>query len=101
VYASYGLRAVAGAAVALSLIAAPGPSGAKPLTSDAAVRQQMIRESIASYPGPCACPYNVARNGSSCGRRSAYSRRGGYAPICYASDISKSQVQSYRRESGL
>ena len=42
--------------------------------SDAQVKQQIIRESIASYPGPCACPYNTDRAGRSCGRRSAYSR---------------------------
>lgn len=45
--------------------------------SDDQIAQEIIKESIASYPGPCACPYNHARNGSSCGRRSAYSRTGG------------------------
>jgi hypothetical protein len=47
------------------------------------IKQRVIEESIASYPGNCPCPYNVTRNGSSCGGRSAWSRRGGYAPICY------------------
>ena len=68
----------------------------QPLT-DAQVRAVIIRQSIASYPGTCACPYNVARNGSSCGRRSAYSRGGGYAPMCYASDVSDAAVAAYRR----
>lgn len=67
--------------------------------SDAQIKKAIIRESIASYPGNCPCPYNTARNGSSCGRRSAYSRAGGYGPICYASDISKTDVQAYRRAS--
>ena len=68
----------------------------QPLT-DAQIRAVIIRQSIASYPGTCACPYNVARNGSSCGRRSAYSRAGGYAPMCYASDVSDAAVAAYRR----
>jgi hypothetical protein len=69
--------------------------------SDSEVRQQLIQESLAGYPGTCPCPYNMARNGSSCGRRSAYSRPGGYAPLCYPSDISQAKVDEYRREHGL
>lgn len=69
--------------------------------TDAAIRQRIIAESIESYPGTCPCPYNTARNGSSCGRRSAYSRPGGYAPLCYARDISRAQVEEYRRSQGL
>jgi hypothetical protein len=30
--------------------------------SDAQIRQQMIAESIAAYPGRCPCPYNTASN---------------------------------------
>jgi len=66
--------------------------------SDAQVRQRIIRESIASYPGPCPCPYSVMRNGRSCGGRSAYSRPGGYAPICYPRDVSETQVAAWRRD---
>lgn len=65
--------------------------------SDAQIRQRIIRESIASYAGSCPCPYSVMRNGRSCGRRSAYSRPGGYAPICYAGDISAAEVAAWRR----
>jgi hypothetical protein len=65
--------------------------------SDAQVRQSIVRESIASYPGPCACPYNVDRAGRSCGRRSAYSRPGGYAPLCYPRDVSQAEVEAWRR----
>lgn len=39
--------------------------------SDEQVKENVIAESIASYPGVCACPFNRARNGSACGRRSA------------------------------
>jgi hypothetical protein len=50
-------------------------------------KKQMIRQSIASYSGPCPCPYSVMRNGRSCGKRSAWSKPGGASPLCYVSDI--------------
>lgn len=64
--------------------------------TDDQVKQQIIDESIASYSGSCACPYNSARNGSHCGKRSAWSRAGGYAPLCYKNEISKQQVTQWR-----
>lgn len=64
--------------------------------TDKLVKKAIIRESIASYPGNCPCPYSVARNGSSCGRRSAYSKPGGYSPICYDSDVSKEMIKEWR-----
>jgi choline dehydrogenase-like flavoprotein len=72
--------------------------GAAPATaqSDAQIRQQIIRESLASYPGQCPCPYSVMRNGRSCGARSAYSRPGGYAPNCYPRDVSEAEVRARR-----
>lgn len=51
--------------------------------SDEEVQQRIVAESIADYSGSCACPFNSARNGSRCGGRSAWSRQGGEAPICY------------------
>jgi hypothetical protein len=65
--------------------------------SDADVKRAVIQESIASYPGTCPCPYNADRRGHACGRRSAYSRPGGYAPICYASQVTPEMVTEYRR----
>jgi hypothetical protein len=73
----------------------PLPGFAKQL-SDNAIKKTLIQESIASYPGRCPCPYNSARNGSSCGRRSAYSRAGGYATLCYPKDITPQMVKGYR-----
>jgi len=64
--------------------------------SVAAIAKLLIAASIADYPGPCACPYQSARNGSSCGRRAAYSRPGGYAPLCYARDVTPAMVAEYR-----
>lgn len=64
--------------------------------SDAQIRQILIDESIAAYSGNCPCPYNTARNGSRCGRRSAYSREGGAAPLCYPKDVTAEMVQAWR-----
>lgn len=64
--------------------------------SDAQVKQQLIRQSIASYPGSCPCPYNVDRAGRRCGVRSAYSRPGGYAPLCFPGDVTAAMVREAR-----
>jgi hypothetical protein len=42
-------------------------------------------------------PYNHARNGSSCGARSAYSRPGGAEPLCYPKDVSDGMVETWKR----
>lgn len=86
---------------ALWLVSAAVPVMAKGpgALSDAQVRQVLIRQSIASYPGNCPCPYNSASNGSSCGKRSAWSRGGGYSPLCYADDVTKEMIATYRAAS--
>ena len=66
--------------------------------SDGAVRKAIIQNSINSYPGNCPCPYNSASNGSRCGKRSAWSRPGGYAPLCYPKDVSDTQVKQYKHK---
>ena len=71
------------------------------IISDKQIVQNIINESIANYSGNCPCPYNRASNGSSCGRRSAYSRAGGFAPICYASDVTSEMLTEYKRKKGL
>ncbi len=63
---------------------------------DEQVKLQIIQESIDSYPGNGPCPYNYARNGSRCGKRSAWSRAGGYAPICYKEEITDEMVSEWR-----
>lgn len=78
----------------IALLATVVPADAA--MTDAQIKQAVIQESIASYPGPCPCPYNTARNGSSCGRRSAYSKPGGYDPICYPEQVTKAMVDAYR-----
>lgn len=85
------LAFVAATATVLTGLAAPAQA-----QGDAAIRQKIVRASIESYPGNCPCPYNTDRAGRGCGRRSAYSRPGGYSPKCYASDVTAAEVQGYR-----
>lgn len=75
-------------------VAADGKS-AKKLT-DAQIKKILIKESIAGYAGRCPCPYSRMRNGSRCGKRSAWSRGGGEAPLCYKRDVTAAMVQAYR-----
>lgn len=65
--------------------------------SDSEIKQLIIQNSINNYSGNCPCPYNQARNGSKCGKRSAYSKPRGKSPYCYESDISKEQISAYRK----
>jgi len=65
----------------------------------AAIATILIRESIAGNKAggsPCACPYDRTRSGRSCGRRSAYYRRGGAAPLCFPQDITSADIQQFR-----
>ena len=87
---------LAGVIMAASVMMAPQGVAKGPTLSDTQVKQAIIEESIAEYPGTCACPFNRARNGSSCGRRSAWSKAGGYAPICYANEVTKAMIKAWR-----
>lgn len=64
--------------------------------ADEDIKQKIIRDSIASYPGRCPCPYNTDRAGRECGKRSAWSKPGGRAPLCYPDDISDEMVKRYK-----
>lgn len=66
--------------------------------SDGAIRQLIIADSIAAYDGPCPCPYNVAADGKQCGARSAYTRQGGAAPICFSEQVTDDMVEVYREQ---
>ena len=73
-------------------------AGARDL-SDEQIKKIIIQQSIGNYSGNCPCPYNVTRNGSVCGRRSAYSRAGGYAPICYPNDVTQGMINRFKSQS--
>jgi hypothetical protein len=81
-------------ALAIGLFASP-LAAAQTAETVSSTKKQMIQESIASYPGNCACPYQYASNGSICGRRSAYSKPGGYEPLCYETDITDEQAGAW------
>lgn len=92
-------------AIAILGLLAPGPMvhAREPFLSDEQIRARLITESIETYNAtgrPCACPYQSARNGSSCGRRSAYSRQGGAVPLCYPADVSADMVTRWRAARG-
>lgn len=67
-----------------------------PRISDAVIVQRIIAESISGYSGSCPCPENHDRAGRRCGRRSAYSKPGGAAPICYPGDVSRAMIEAFR-----
>jgi hypothetical protein len=70
-----------------------------PTLSDQKIAAMIVKESRMTYyrtGHPCACPYDLARNGTHCGRRSAYSRPGGASPKCFVEDVSKEEIASYR-----
>jgi len=81
--------------LALGIAAGQTKKAAK---TDAEIKQEIIKQSIASYKGTCPCPYNVDRAGRMCGRRSAYSKPGGASPICYEKDVTQKMVDDYRKQ---
>lgn len=87
------MRALAFVAAIAAVLGGSAPATAQ---SDAQIKQRLIRQSIAEYPGNCPCPYNTDRAGRSCGRRSAYSRPGGHAPLCYPSDVTPAILRAAR-----
>ncbi|WP_369292627.1 SH3 domain-containing protein [Sinorhizobium sp. 7-81] len=67
-----------------------------PQISDSVIVQRIIAESISGYSGSCPCPESRDRAGRRCGRRSAYSKPGGAAPICYPGDVSRAMINAFR-----
>jgi hypothetical protein len=63
----------------------------------AAIIVQASRNQYYATGRPCACPDDSMRNGRACGGRSAYSRPGGAAPLCYPSDVTAAMIESYRQ----
>jgi hypothetical protein len=75
------------------------PANAQSALTDQQIAAVIVKESREAYyltGHPCACPEDLARNGSRCGRRSAHSRPGGAEPYCYASDVPKEKIEAYR-----
>lgn len=85
-----------GFAVLAALVGAVAIGSPAMAQTDTQIRQRLIRQSIAAYPGSCPCPYNADRAGRRCGARSAYSRPGGYAPLCYPADVTPEMIRRAR-----
>jgi hypothetical protein len=69
--------------------------------TDDAIADIIVQSSRNKYYAtgkPCACPFDKARDGTSCGRRSAYSRTGGADPLCYRSDVKPWMIAQYRQQ---
>jgi len=62
---------------------------------EAALKQQIVRESIAAHAGSCPCPYNTDKAGRSCGKRSAWNRPNGARPLCYPDDVTPEMVRQH------
>jgi hypothetical protein len=67
----------------------------KPAYDRGQVIQAIIARSQAGYPGRCPCPDNLDRAGRRCGGRSAYSRAGGYGPLCYSQDVTQQMIDEF------
>ena len=78
---------------AVALLCFYSPAYAQPSRDE--IKQEIIDDSIAAYPGNCPCPYNSMRNGRSCGGRSAWSREGGYSPICYKKEVTEEMIKEW------
>jgi hypothetical protein len=90
------LAALATFFVAPGILAQPA---LKQQLSDQEIAEFIVGESRQAYyrtGHPCACPEDLARNGSRCGKRSAYSRPGGAQPYCYGRDVPAAEIARYR-----
>jgi hypothetical protein len=93
------MRAFAVTLILVLVLFAPAVAGGTPLTCDD-IRRIMIDESLAAYPGDCPCPYSKTKKGRRCGKRSAWYRKSGRAPLCYTTDITDEMVKEWREIMG-
>ena len=63
---------------------------------DELVRELIVRDAVASYPGQCPCPYNNDAKGIPCGARSAWSKSGGKKLTCFSHEVTDEGVREYR-----
>jgi len=65
---------------------------------DVALKQQIVRQSIAAYPGNCPCPYSKDRAGRNYGKRSAYSKLGGSRPLCDPENVTQEMLARHKKD---
>jgi hypothetical protein len=84
--------------LALTVAIGVGPTAAQTFNCQIPVptlKDRLIAESIARYPGNCACPYNRDARGRSCGKRSAWNKPDGYSPLCFPEDVTADMVREF------
>lgn len=67
--------------------------------TEAEVRTAIVEQSRRAYFAdgkPCPCPYDVKGNGEACAHWSAYAKRCGAEPFCYAEDVTADDIEAYR-----
>jgi hypothetical protein len=64
--------------------------------TDDQVKQRIIDDSIASYPGTCACPFNTARNGSHVLPQRLEQSRWGFTHLLQ--EISKAMIKEWHQQ---
>lgn len=69
--------------------------------TDEEIRKILIEESLASYSGPCPCPYSYAPNRSQCAGASAYSMLKAPYLLCYDADVKPHMIYDYRVRRGI
>ena len=62
------------------------------------INQLFIGAALATMAPAVNAAQTPAWNGSSCGGRSAWSKAGGYSPICYKKEVTKEMVKAWRQE---
>jgi hypothetical protein len=85
----------------LLALTSASPSHAESALTDQQIAAIIVKASRDAYyrtGHPCACPEDLARNGSRCGGRSAYIRPGGAAPYCNTSDVPPIEIKAYRAQ---
>lgn len=66
--------------------------------SDDQVSQRIIDDSVASYPGTCACPSIPPGTAARAVAVVHGAKAGGYSPICYKKEVTKEMVKAWRQE---
>jgi hypothetical protein len=91
--------------MSISALAQEHPQPARPTNdalTDAAIIALIIAASVAAHKAmgkPCACPDDRMSNGRRC--NSAWSRHGGFRPLCVPSDVTPEMIRVYRATKGV
>ena len=72
------------------------PPPPDPMTQDD-LRDLLLDNSVASYPGYCPCPYSRNVDGFECGVEAAYYKPGGFRIKCYPQNLKGQDYIFYRK----